>query len=188
MKLKLILIIVGIIFTCSCSKSPEDIMKQNLNKYMKKILFIPDSYKPAKFEIIDTIYAGDIMKELDSLHQLKLKVKEHQEEYSKKVEILENAYQNNRYHNISMLKEAIKTRDETDRWIKQTTNWVDSLLSLSMKRIGNTWTSRNPHSIMFYKVVHTYEAKRTDGNMGVSVVQIYFDTTFQIYNFFNLRY
>ena len=189
MKLKSLMFILGIILICSCSKAPEEIMKQNLYKFMKeKYLFIPDSYKPAKFEIKDTIYAGDLLHEVDSLDQLRTRVKTHQESFCRDLDVLIEAYQNNRYHNRPKLKELMKTRDETEQWIKETTNITDSLGTLLMKRTGNTWACRNPKSTMFYKVLHTYEAKNTDGNMGVYVTRVYFDTTYQIYKIYIMNY
>ena len=195
-------------FIISCQTSPIKVMKENTDKYIRSFELIPDSYKPARLDLIDTI----TVREVEDLKALKineienLNIKIDSLEVSEKTYDFVNSLIRSQKHSllkkykVSRIKDLPQeARDNFNNYKNETYRtfgidirkflisnykiriYTNEYLIDSLNKLLLFKTKNNP--ILLYKVYHVYEAKDKSGNLIIQESNILFDCNYEICSF-----
>ena len=142
---KLILFLLVIFTIFSCTKSPENQAKENVEKYIKTKLDDPKSYESVNFGKIDSMFSSfDESKEGIELKLKENKLSERSKELSNRIDITES------------IPELNKIIEENKELTQKRKDLIDTIFNKSIKYKG---------AFCGYKIKHSYRAKNKMGGL-----------------------
>lgn len=156
-KLILLLFVLGLF---SCTKNPEDLAKENVEKFMKAKLDDPKSYESVKFSKMDSLFTSfDESKDGIELKYQEDKLSEKSTELSNRIGVTES------------ISEINKILEENKKLTKTRNDLIDTFFAKSLKYKG---------AFCGYKIKHSFRAKNKMGALVLDSCCIVLDTLINV--------